>query len=102
MNLKEDSAITLEDGNKYWIIKKLEIDNIVFYCTIKLKTPAEVVIFTENGDSLEVVEDENILGLITAEIANLINCPCNIHFCLLILSISMIRVLQKHFSLSEI
>ncbi len=60
LNLKEDSAIVLEDGFKYWIVKKVVIEEFDFYYTIKLSDPAEAIVFVDR-DGLEVVDDEEIL-----------------------------------------
>ena len=72
MNLKENETIRLDDGHKYWIVKKIIVENITFYYTIKIVTPAEVVVFADR-DGLEVVEDEVILNIVNAEVSKTFN-----------------------------
>ena len=68
MDLKENETIKLSDGFKYWIVKKIIVENITFYYTIKIGTPAEVVVFADR-DGLEVVDDEVILNIVNSEVA---------------------------------
>lgn len=72
MKLKENETIKLDDGNKYWIVKKIVVEDITFYYTIKIVTPSEVVVFADR-DGLEVVDDEYILSIVTAEVAKQIS-----------------------------
>ncbi len=67
INLKENSAIILEDGFKYWVIKKVTLDNVDFYYTIRLENPATPIVFADT-DTLQIVEDEELLMLINQQI----------------------------------
>lgn len=66
-NFKENTAFKLNDGHNYWVIKRLEMENIIFYYTIKMVKPAEVVIFAD-GDELKIVDDPEIINIISAEV----------------------------------
>lgn len=67
MELMENETVRLDDGNKYWIVKKIAVEGITFYYTIKIVTPSEVVVFADR-DGLEVVEDEVILNIVNNEV----------------------------------
>ena len=66
-NFKENTAFKLNDGNKYWVVKRVKIENIVFYHTIKMAKHPEVFVFAD-GDELKVVEDEEILQIVATEV----------------------------------
>ena len=72
MDLKENETIKLDDGFKYWVVKKIVVENITFYYTIKITTPSEVVVFAER-DGLEIVDDEVILNIVNAEVLKNMN-----------------------------
>ncbi len=64
--LNENDSFEFKN-NKYWIVKKLEIENILFYFTIQISTPAKVVVF---ANDFEIVEDEEVLNIATEMLAN--------------------------------
>ena len=66
MDLRENETIKLSDGNKYWIVKKLVVDGIDFYYTIKVDKSSEVVVLADR-DGLEIVEDELVLNIVNKE-----------------------------------
>lgn len=66
-DFKENETFALNDRNRYFVVKKLTIENIVFYYTVKMTDPASVVVFAD-GDELQVVEDEEILKIVTGEV----------------------------------
>ena len=68
MALNENEIVKLNDGNKYWILKKLDIHDIVFYYTLKLGT-TDTVVFAE-AEELEIVQDEEILKIVLMEVRN--------------------------------
>ncbi len=60
---KENDSFSL-NGQKYWIIKVLKIEDNEFYYTIKIGSPAEIVVFeTEN---FNIITDEAILEYISS------------------------------------
>ena len=75
MELLENQTIMLDDGNKYWIVKKRNIDGILFYFTIKTTKPAQIVVLANLENNLQVVEDEEILQIATIELANSLTEP---------------------------
>ena len=67
MNLKENETIKLNDGNKYWIVKKIVVDGIDFYYTIKVAKEPEIIIFADR-DGLQIVDDEVVLEIVNKEL----------------------------------
>ena len=75
MELLENQTIMLDDGNKYWIVKKRNIDGIIFYFSIKTSKPAQIIVFAEVENELQIVEDEEILKIATIELASSLTEP---------------------------
>ena len=72
MELKENDTIEYVDGNKYWIVKKILIENLIFYQTIKIGNNAKNIVFVEKN-GLEIVEDEEVLAIVSLKIIEEVN-----------------------------
>ena len=70
MELNENQTIMLDDKNKYWIVKKRNIDGILFYFTIKNTKPPQIVVLSEIEDELKIIDDEKILQIAALDLAD--------------------------------
>ena len=66
--LKEGMAVQLSDGEKYQILKKVEMEGYLFWCALKVGKEPDIYIFKDDEGELEPMTDPIIVGLIMEQV----------------------------------
>ena len=61
MNVKVNDILSLSNNNKYMVLSKTEIDNIVYLYLINVDKPKDIRIVYLDGNSVSKVKDEVLL-----------------------------------------
>jgi len=71
MEINEKNIIILDDNNQYVVVKKITIENIIYYYIIDINDFTNIKYLYENGNELIEIEDEktiqNLIKIITNE-----------------------------------
>lgn len=69
MDINEKNIIILDDDNQYVVVKKINIENIIYYYIIDINDFTNIKYLYENGNELIEIEDENIIQNLIKTIA---------------------------------
>lgn len=61
MNIDEEDIIELSDNNSYFVARKTNINNTIYYCVVNIHENTDVKFLYELGNELVEVEDQKTL-----------------------------------------
>lgn len=70
MKINEKNIIILDDDNQYVVVKKLNIENIIYYYIIDINNFKNIKYLYENGNELIEIEDEKTIQNLIKTITN--------------------------------
>ena len=73
MNIEEKDVITLSDDKEYLVVRKVTLDNVIYYYVANTKDLLDVKYLYEKGDKLIQIHDDNLLVRVMEEIAKTID-----------------------------
>ena len=73
MNIEEKDVITLSDDKEYLVVRKVTLDNVIYYYVANTKDLLDVKYLYEKGDKLIKIHDDNLLVRVMEEIAKTID-----------------------------
>ena len=69
MDIVEKDVISLSDGISYIVAKKINYNNVNYYCVVDIENGENIKFLFENGDKLFELEDEILFETVFSEMS---------------------------------
>ena len=69
MDIFEKDVISLSDGISYIVAKKINYNNVNYYCVVDIENGENIKFLFENGDKLFELEDEILFETVFSEMS---------------------------------
>ena len=69
MDIVEKDVISLSDGISYIVAKKINYNNVNYYCVVDIENGENIKFLFENGDKMFELEDEILFETVFSEMS---------------------------------